>query len=311
MDIYFPIASMSLNIFAVLGIGGLVGFLSGMFGVGGGFLLTPLMMMVGIPPAVAAATGSNQMVGTAASAAYAHWRMGNVDFKMGAVILAGGVLGGSAGVQLVGVLRALGNFEFVMKILYVVMLGVVGGAMLAESIHTLRRGRGEAAAAVAEISEGLWGRLGERLPWRVSFERSGITTSALFPFLIGALVGLLSALLGVGGGFIMVPAMIYIVRMPTVVAIGTDLFQMVLSSANVAVQQALYNRTVDVLLALLLLAGSAVGAQLGALVGHRLRGEHLRVWLAACVLAVTVKLVLDLVLTPDQLIFLTPVHLGH
>ncbi|BEQ13939.1 sulfite exporter TauE/SafE family protein [Desulfoferula mesophila] len=311
MDIYFPIAGLPLNLFMVLGIGGVVGFLSGLFGVGGGFLLTPLMMMVGIPPAVAAATGSNQMVGTAASAAFAHWRMGNVDFKMGGVILAGGLVGGTAGVQLVGELRALGNFEFVMKIIYVIMLGGVGGAMLLESVHSLRKGRGEAAAELAEISEGLWSKLCYKLPWHVNFEKSGLSTSVLFPFFIGGLVGLLSALLGVGGGFIMVPAMIYIIRMPTLVAIGTDLFQMVLSSANVAIQQAYYNQTVDVLLALLLLAASAVGAQLGAMVSLRLKGEHLRVLLAACVLAVTVKLFLDLALTPSQPIFLTPVELGH
>jgi uncharacterized membrane protein YfcA len=311
MEVYLPIAEMSLNLFALLGIGGAVGFLSGLFGVGGGFLLTPLMIMIGLPPAVAAASGSTQMVATASSAAFAHWRLGNVDFKMGLVTLAGGVAGGSLGVQLVSLLRAAGSFDFVMRLLYVVLLGGVGAAMFLEALQALRRGRGEAAAAVAEATERRFYQACGRLPWRTRFERSDLETSVLFPFAIGAGVGVLSALLGVGGGFIMVPAMIYLIRMPTLVAIGTDLFQMVLTSANVALQQAVVNQTVDLVLALLLLAGSTVGAQMGAVLGRRLRGEHLRILLAACVLAVTVKLVLELVLEPAELVSLAPAWGGR
>jgi uncharacterized membrane protein YfcA len=311
MDIYLPIAGMSINFFLVLGIGGLVGFLSGLFGVGGGFLLTPLMMMIGIPPAVAAASDSNQIVAAASSGAFAHWRLGNVDFKMGLVILAGGIFGGTIGVQLVKILRALGNFEFVMKVVYVLMLGLVGGAMFVESLRTIRRSRGSTAeAAAAPAGESGLTRLFNKMPLKMDFHRSGLNTSAIFPFTIGTIVGIMAAILGVGGGFIMVPAMIYIIGMPTIAAIGTDLFQIVLTSANVTLQQAIVNHTVDLLLALILLAGSTIGAQFGAVAGKRLKGEQIRILLAIIVLVLTVKLFLDLVLTPSDLVSLAPAKGG-
>jgi uncharacterized membrane protein YfcA len=310
MEIYLPIAGMSINFFLILGIGGLVGFLSGLFGVGGGFLLTPLMMMIGIPPAVAAASDSNQIVAAASSGAYAHWRLGNVDFKMGLIILAGGIFGGTIGVQLVKVLRAMGNFEFVMKVVYVLMLGLVGGAMFIESWRTIRRSRG--ATEVPEQMGGTkLGQIFSKLPLKMHFHRSGLHTSAIFPFGIGTIVGIMAALLGVGGGFIMVPAMIYIIGMPTIAAIGTDLFQIVLTSANVTLQQAIVNHTVDLLLALILLAGSTIGAQFGAVAGKRLKGEQIRILLAVIVLAMTVKLFLDLVITPSDLVSLATVKGGH
>ncbi len=306
MEIYLPIAGMSINFFLILGIGGVVGFLSGLFGVGGGFLLTPLMMMIGIPPAVAAASDSNQIVAAASSGAFAHWRLGNVDFKMGLIILAGGIFGGTIGVQFVKVLRAMGNFEFVMKVVYVLMLGLVGGAMFLESLRTIRRSMGSSAdaAVAAPVSEPKLSKLFTKLPLRMHFHRSGLQTSAIFPFSIGTAVGIMAALLGVGGGFIMVPAMIYIIGMPTIVAIGTDLFQIVLTSANVTLQQAFVNHTVDLLLALILLGGSTIGAQFGAVAGKRLKGEQIRILLAVIVLAMTVKLFLDLVLTPTDLVSL-------
>jgi uncharacterized membrane protein YfcA len=312
MEIYLPIAGMSINFFLVVGIGGLVGFLSGLFGVGGGFLLTPLMMMIGIPPAVAAASDSNQICAAAASGAYAHWRLGNVDFKMGGVILAGGIAGGTIDVQLVKVLRAIGNFEFVMKVVYVLMLGLVGGAMFIESLRTIRASRGQdpGGAAAAAAGEPKLARLFAKLPLKMHFHRSGLHTSAIFPFSIGTIVGIMAALLGVGGGFIMVPAMIYIIGMPTIAAIGTDLFQIVLTSANVTLQQAFVNKTVDLLLALLLLAGSTIGAQFGAAFGKRLKGEQIRILLAIIVLVLTVKLFLDLVLTPSDLVSLAPAKGG-
>jgi hypothetical protein len=309
MEIYLPIAGMSINFFLVIGIGGLVGFLSGLFGVGGGFLLTPLMMMIGIPPAVAAASDSNQIVAAASSGAFAHWRLGNVDFKMGLVILAGGIIGGTIGVQLVKILRALGNFEFVMKVVYVLMLGLVGGAMFVESLRTIRRSRAQAETSTIAVSEPKPG-LFSRLPLKMHFHRSGLHTSAIFPFSIGTIVGIMAALLGVGGGFIMVPAMIYIIGMPTIAAIGTDLFQIVLTSANVTLQQAFVNKTVDLLLALILLAGSTIGAQFGAMAGKRLKGEQIRILLAIIVLSLTVKLFLDLVLTPEDLVSLAPAKGG-
>jgi hypothetical protein len=311
MDIYLPIAGMSINFFLILGIGGLVGFLSGLFGVGGGFLLTPLMMMIGIPPAVAAASDSNQIVAAASSGAFAHWRLGNVDFKMGLVILAGGIFGGTIGVQLVKILRAVGNFEFVMKVIYVLMLGLVGGAMFIESLRTIRRSKGAAAEAVAgPVTESGLTRLFNKMPLKMDFHRSGLNTTAIFPFSIGTLVGIMAAILGVGGGFIMVPAMIYIIGMPTIAAIGTDLFQIVLTSANVTLQQAIVNHTVDLLLALILLGGSTIGAQFGAVAGKRLKGEQIRILLAIIVLTLTVKLFLDLVLTPSDLVSLAPAKGG-
>jgi hypothetical protein len=306
MEIYLPIAGMSINFFLILGIGGVVGFLSGLFGVGGGFLLTPLMMMIGIPPAVAAASDSNQIVAAASSGAFAHWRLGNVDFKMGLIILAGGIAGGTVGVQLVKVLRAMGNFEFVMKVVYVIMLGLVGGAMFIESLRTIRRSKNTSAAAAVETSGGGLTSLFAKLPLKMHFARSGLNTSAIFPFAIGTTVGVMAALLGVGGGFIMVPAMIYIIGMPTIAAIGTDLFQIVLTSANVTLQQAMVNHTVDLLLALILLGGSTIGAQFGAMAGKRLKGEQIRILLAIIVLALTVKIFLDLVLTPSDLVSLAP-----
>ncbi len=312
MEIYLPIAGMSINIFLVLGIGGLVGFLSGLFGVGGGFLLTPLLMMIGIPPAVAAASDSNQIVAGASSGAFAHWRLGNVDFKMGLIILVGGIAGGTIGVQVVKVLRAMGNFEFVMKLVYVLMLGLVGGAMFIESWRTIRRSRsGAAAAGEGMAGPASSGRILDRLPLKMHFHRSGLHTSAIFPFSIGATVGVMAALLGVGGGFIMVPAMIYIIGMPTIAAIGTDLFQIVLTSANVTLQQAFVNKTVDLLLALILLGGSTIGAQFGAIAGRRLKGEQIRILLAIIVLVLTVKMFLDLVLTPSDLVSLATGGGGH
>jgi uncharacterized membrane protein YfcA len=311
MEIYLPIAGMSINFFLVIGIGGVVGFFSGLFGVGGGFLLTPLMMMIGIPPAVAAASDSNQIVAAASSGAFAHWRLGNVDFKMGLVILAGGITGGTIGVQLVKVLRAMGNFEFVMKVVYVLMLGLVGGAMFMESLRTILRSRKpEAEVCVVATSEPRLARLFAKMPLKMHFQRSGLHTSAIFPFSIGTIVGIMAALLGVGGGFIMVPAMIYIIGMPTIAAIGTDLFQIVLTSANVTLQQAFVNKTVDLLLALILLAGSTIGAQFGAIAGKKLKGEQIRILLAIIVLVLTVKLFLDLVLTPEDLVSLAPAKGG-
>jgi uncharacterized membrane protein YfcA len=270
------------------------------------------MMMIGIPPAVAAASDSNQIVAAASSGAFAHWRLGNVDFKMGLIILAGGIFGGTIGVQFVKVLRAMGNFEFVMKVVYVLMLGLVGGAMFLESLRTIRRSMGSSAeaAAAAPVSEPKLSKLFGKLPLRMRFHRSGLHTSAIFPFSIGTAVGIMAALLGVGGGFIMVPAMIYIIGMPTIVAIGTDLFQIVLTSANVTLQQAFVNKTVDLLLALVLLLGSTIGAQFGAMAGKRLKGEQIRILLAVIVLAMTVKLFLDLVLTPDYLVSLAPAKGG-
>jgi uncharacterized membrane protein YfcA len=301
MNIYLPIAEVSMNLFFLVGLGMFVGFLSGLFGVGGGFVMTPLLMMAGIPPSVAAASDCNQIVAGGASGAYAHWRLGNVDFKMGIVLLLGGISGGTVGVQLVKILRELGNIEFAMKVVYVIMLITVGGAMFVESLRTILASRRKAVVQ-KKVEQQKRSSFWARLPLQMEFRQSGIRTSAIFPFTIGFFVGCLAALLGVGGGFIMVPAMIYIIGMPTIVAVGTSLFQIVLTTANVTLQQAISNRTVDVVLALLVLAGSTVGAQIGARVGRRLRGEQIRILLALIVLAFAFKFIYDLVATPSNLV---------
>jgi len=309
MEVYLPIAGMSINIVFLAGLGALVGFMSGLFGVGGGFIMTPLMMMAGIPPAVAAASDSNQIVAGAASGAYAHWRLRNVDFRMGLVLLTGGLVGGTLGVQLVKILRELGDIEFVMKLLYVVMLSLIGGLMFWESLSTIRRGRSGTAKPISAKKKrvSIW----SRLPLQMHFSQSNLRTSAIFPFLIAAFVGMLAALLGVGGGFIMVPAMIYVIGMPTIVAVGTDLFQIVITTANVTFQQAITNHTVDLLLAMVLLIGSSIGAQFGARVGRLLRGEQIRILLATIVLLFAVKFVLDLLLEPTNVIALAGGGGGH
>jgi hypothetical protein len=308
MEVYLPIAGISINILLLIGLGAMVGFMSGLFGVGGGFIMTPLMMMAGIPPAVAAASDSNQIVAGAASGAYAHWRLRNVDFKMGLLLLAGGLAGGTIGVQLVKVLRELGNIEFVMKALYVLMLSTIGGLMFMESLSTIRQSRSRPVVSTPKPRKpSIW----TRLPLQVHFHQSNLRISAVFPFTIALFVGALAALLGVGGGFIMVPAMIYIIGMPTIVAVGTDLFQIVLTTANVTFQQAVTNQTVDLLLAMVLLLGSTIGAQFGARAGRLLRGEQIRILLAVIVLLFAVKFVFDLLLEPSNLITLAGGQGGH
>ncbi|MGF1640760.1 MAG: sulfite exporter TauE/SafE family protein [Rhodospirillales bacterium] len=304
MDIYLPIAEMSVNVFLILGLGGGVGFLSGLFGVGGGFLMTPLLMFIGIPPAVAVATEANQIVASSVSGVLAHWRRGNVDFKMGAVLLAGGFAGSTAGVWLFTVLRGLGQLDLVIKLSFVVFLGIIGGLMLIESVQAMLRRRRKASSSRSRR------RWTDRLPLKMRFRRSRLYISVLLPVTVGFVVGLLAAIMGVGGGFIMVPAMIYLLGMPTAVVVGTSLFQIIFVTANVTLLQAVTNQTVDVVLAMLLLVGGVVGAQFGARAGARLRGDQLRSLLALMVLAVCTKLAWDLVATPGDL-YSVGVMVGH
>ncbi len=295
MQIYLPIAEISVNIFLILGMGGAVGFLSGVFGVGGGFLMTPLLIFVGIPPAVAVATEANQIVASSVSGVLAHWKRGNVDFKMGFALLFGGVIGSSLGVGLFAFLRGLGQLDLVIKLSYVVFLGIIGFLMLTESINAIRRSKRQAPPK-RRTHNWMHG-----LPFKMRFRRSRLYISALLPVSIGMLVGLLAAIMGVGGGFVMVPAMIYLLGMPTAVVVGTSLFQIIFVTANVTVLQAVNTQTVDVVLALLLLAGGVVGAQFGARVGTKLQGEQLRGLLALMVLAVCAKISYDLIATPMDL----------
>jgi uncharacterized membrane protein YfcA len=300
-NIYLPIAGASVNIFLLLGLGGAVGFLSGLFGVGGGFLMTPLLIMAGIPPLVAAASDSNQIVAASTSATYAHYRMGNVDFKMGALLLIGGVVGGGVGVQLIKILRSMGNADFVIKITYVVMLGVVGSYMFMESLQSLRKAS-MAEKKVEPSKPSLYVRTVQALPFQMKFPKSGVTLSIFLPLILGVFVGILAAIMGVGGGFIMVPVMVYMLRMPMHVVVGTSLFQILFTCVNVTVLQAVENHTVDLILAILLLLGSTIGAQFGARLSRRLKGDQLKIILASVVLLVMVQMLFGLLLSPSVML---------
>jgi uncharacterized membrane protein YfcA len=299
ISIYLPVAGNAVSIPLLLGLGCIVGFLSGLFGVGGGFLMTPLLIMLGIPPTVAAASDSNQIVAASSSGTYAHARAGSVDFKMGTLLLLGGVVGGSAGVYVIRLLRGLGNADFVITVTYVVMLSGVGTYMFFESLASIRGGQ---RISRRDRGPSFYARLVEQLPWKTEFPRSNVRLSGLMPLALGVLVGVLAAIMGVGGGFIMVPVMVYLLRMPMHVVVGTSLFQILFTCINVTILQATVNHTVDFVLALLLLVGSVIGAQLGAEVSKRLRADQLKILLAMIVLAVTVEMSLSLLLPPHALL---------
>lgn len=299
LSIYLPVAGNALSIPLLLGLGGIVGFLSGLFGVGGGFLLTPLLIMIGIPPTVAAASDSNQIVAASASGTFAHARAGTVDFKMGFLMLLGGIAGGSVGVYLIKFLRAAGNADFAITVTYVVMLGGIGGYMFVESLRSMRQG---SEVAREEGRPSLYTRMVNSLPWQMDFPRSNVRLSLLMPLVLGVLVGTLAAIMGVGGGFIMVPVMVYLLRMPMHMVVGTSLFQILFTCINVTIFQARLNHTVDFVLALILLLGSTIGAQVGAATSKRLKADQLKILLAIIVLGVTVKMLLGLLMTPDHLL---------
>ena len=303
LQIYLPIAEMTVNIAMILGMGAAVGFLSGMFGVGGGFLMTPLLIFSGIPPAVAVATEANQIVASSVSGALAQWRRGNVDVKMGTVLLLGGFAGSVIGVQLVKVLRELGQIDLMISLSYVTFLGIIGSLMLIESLRALNETRIGRTPSMRRGSHHSWIH---GLPLKMRFPRSKLYASVIPPLVIGLVVGFLAALMGVGGGFIMVPAMIYLLRVPTNVVVGTSLFQIIFVTALVTILHATTNQTVDAVLALVLMIGGAIGAQFGVVAGQKLRGEQLRALLALMVLVVAGRLALDLVLTPDELFTLAP-----
>lgn len=303
---YLPIAGNSVNIFVILGLGGLVGLLSGIFGVGGGFLMTPLLIMFGIPPTVAAASDSNQIVGASTSGTLAHYRLGNVDMKMGILLLIGGIVGGAIGVQLIKVLRAMGNADFLINITYVIMLGGVGSYMFVESLQSMKK-----VPAIEKNAEKMQAKprktsalasMMKALPFQTEFVKSGVSMSAITPLVLGTFVGVLAAIMGVGGGFIMVPVMVYMLRMPMHVVVGTSLFQILFTCINVTVMQSYSNHTVDFVLALLLLLGSTVGAQFGTRISSKLKGDQLKIILASLVLLVMVKMLFSLLVTPSILL---------
>lgn len=298
MSLYLPIAEMSVDVTLLIAMGLAVGFLSGLFGVGGGFIMTPLLIFLGIPPAVAVGTGSAQIVASSVSGALAQYRRGNVDVTMGMVLLGGGLAGTVVGVETVRILRKLGQFDLVVLLAYVTFLGAVGTLMLAESITAIRKVRKTGQATTRRASTHVWIH---GLPGKMRFRRSKLYISALPAIVIGAFVGFLAAIMGIGGGFIVVPALIYLLRVPTNIAVGTSLFQVVFVTAATTVLQSATNQIVDLPLAVFLLIGGVVGAQFGAAAGVRLRGEHLRLGLAALVLLVSVRVAYDLVAKPAEL----------
>lgn len=291
--IYLPIAGLAVEAWELLAIGGGVGILSGVFGVGGGFLLTPLLIFLGVPPTVAVASGANQVLGSSVSGVMSHWRRGNVDLRMGLLLLAGGLVGSAGGVALFALLKRSGQIDLTISLTYVGFLLAIGTLMGVESLHALRGAK--TGALRRRRHHGLQG-----LPWRMRFPRSKLYISALLPLGVGMLGGVLSAIMGVGGGFVLVPLMIYALGMPTAVVIGTSLFQVIFVTANVTFLQAVTTHTVDILLALILLIGGAVGAQVGARIGMRLKGEQLRLLLAVIVLGVGLRMAYDLIETPDD-----------
>jgi uncharacterized membrane protein YfcA len=296
MQIYLPIAEISLNVFLLLGLGGLIGFLSGLFGVGGGFLMTPLLIFIGVPPTVAVATQANHVVASSVSGVFAHFKRGNVDVKMGLVLLAGGFLGSTVGVSVFSLLRGLGQIDLVINLAYVVLLGVIGVLLMLEGARSLMRRRRKLGGP--QRPRRAWAA---GWPMRMRFPKSRLYISALLPLSLGFGVGVLSAIMGVGGGFILVPLMIYVLGMPTAVVIGTSLFQIIFVSANVTFLQATQNQTVDMVLALLLVLGGVVGAQFGGRFAARLPADTLRILLGLVVFGVGGKLLLDLVTPPVDL----------
>ncbi|WP_174802704.1 TSUP family transporter [Martelella limonii] len=298
MSIYLPIAELSVNIFVILGMGAAVGFLSGMFGVGGGFLITPLLIFYQIPPVVAVATGASQVVASSVSGTLTHFRRGTLDMKLGTVLLTGGLVGATIGIWLFSLLRDLGQLDLVISLLYVVLLSSIGGLMLVESIRAIRRSAKQQSVPLRKPGQHNWVH---RLPFKMRFKKSKLYLSVIPVFTLGGVIGVLTSSLGIGGGFIMVPAMIYLLRIPTNIVVGTSLFQIIFVSAYTTVVQAKTNFSVDIVLATILMLSSVVGAQYGVRVGQKLKGEQLRALLAILILAVGVRLAFGLVSMPADL----------
>lgn len=302
MQIYLPIAELPVNALVILAMGGAVGFLSGMFGVGGGFLMTPLLIFLGIPPAVAVGTQSTQVVASSVTGALAHWRKASIDFKMGGIMLAGGIAGSITGIFIFRLLTRIGQIDLMISIVYVVFLSIIGGLMMTESLRAMLAARRGMPIPASRGGQHSWIH---GLPFKMRFRRSKLYTSVIPPVLVGFFVGVLSAIMGVGGAFIMIPAMIYLLRMPTSVVIGTSLFQIVFVTGLTGVMHSVENQTVDAMLGLILVVGGVVGAQYGVRAASRLRGEHLRAMLAALVLLMGLRLGWDLVTPPADLYSIT------
>ncbi len=303
MDIYLPIANLSVNALVIVGLGGLVGFLSGMFGVGGGFLTTPLLIFYGIPPTVAAASAATQVTGASVSGMMAHMRRDGVDFRMGGVLVAGGIAGSILGAWLFRLLTALGQIDTVIALLYVLMLGSIGLLMARESLTAVRAVR---SGTPVRVKRRRHHPLVAALPMRWRFYRSGLYISPLAPLFLGVLTGIMTMLLGVGGGFILIPAMLYLLGMGTQVVVGTSLFQILFVTMATTMTHSLTTRAVDIVLAVLLLLGSVVGAQFGARFALKLKPEYLRLALSAIVLLVALRMAWGLGVRPDEIYSVQP-----
>ena len=302
MQIYLPIAEMSVAVEAVMTLGITVGFLSGVFGIGGGFLTTPLLIFMGIPSSVAVGTQANQLVAASSSGAIGHWRRGNVDYKIGFVILSGGICGSMVGIMIFRLLKYLGQIDFAISLLYMVLLGTIGSLMLLESVRSAFKKK----TMSSEFNKFRVNPLLDALPYKIRFPHSKLYISALVPMGIGFFGGIMSAILGIGGGFMLVPAMIYILGMPGVLAAGTSLFQIIFTTAFSTLMHAGLNRNVDVLLAVMLICGSVVGAQFGIRAGRHVKGVYARVTLALLILAVSTSLVFKLFKMPAELFSTVP-----
>lgn len=295
MEVYLPIAGLPVDVFVLLFLGLAVGFLSGMFGVGGGFLMSPLLIFMGIPPAVAIASEANHILAASFSGLLAHIRKANVDFKMGLILLIGGVCGSAAGVFILRELLSIGQERFFITFSYIVVLVSIGIWMLIESINTIKK---KIKGRRKRLHEHIWMH---GLPLKVRFRKSHLYISLIPPLVIGLLIGVISSVMGVGGGFILVPAMIYIIGMPTQIVVGTSLLQIVFVTAVSTVLHSYINHTVDVMLSSLLLVGAVVGAQIGTRVMVRLSGEHIRFFLAVIILLVALVLVGELMVVPEEM----------
>ena len=298
MSIYLPIAEMNVNILLIIFIGMLVGGLSGLFGVGGGFLMTPLLIFLGIPPAVAVGTEAPHVLASSISGAIAHWRRRNVDIKMGFILLIGGIAGSTVGVNIFKILIGFGQIDLIIQLLFIFFLGLIGFSMLFESARTTIKKYRTTSTIRTKLHQHSWLH---GLPFKMRFHRSKLYISTIPPILIGFIVGVLSAMMGVGGGFIMIPAMVYILGMSTNVVVGTSLFQIIFVTANSTFFQSYLNQTVDIVLASLMILGGVIGAQIGARLGSKLKAEYLRGILAILVLLVCAKIFTDLILTPSNL----------
>ena len=298
MDLYLPVANMSVNVFMIIALGGMVGILSGMFGVGGGFLTTPLLIFYGIPPTVAAASAATQVTGASVSGMFAHWQRGGVDTRMGAVMVAGGIVGSLLGAVLFEWLQARGQIDTVIAILYLCLLGSIGTMMLRESLATVRAMRENTALPARKRRHH---PLVTLLPMRWRFYQSGLYMSPIAPFILGLITGILTMLLGVGGGFIMIPAMLYILGMGAQVVVGTSLFQILFTTISATMVHSLTTKSVDIVLALLLLIGGVIGAQVGARLAMRANPAKLRLGLAIIVLLVALRMAIGLAWQPDEI----------